>query len=173
VDCEWEERLQDWLDGDIDASESQLVSAHAATCPTCGERLAALRALDDQLSVGLPPVALGQAFNRRVLAATGLLSRDTAAPARLEREWQQQKTWLLRGRRRIFFWVSIDILAVAALVALVASFGSRPISLAWLGRLMALAPHPGWYLLAALAALSSVAALSIVRVLATTELGEI
>ena len=168
--CEWEERLQDWIDGDVDAGEAEAVLAHAAGCASCGERIEALRTLDNQLASCLPRPALDDDFDRRVLASVGRISGELAsARSRLQRDWQEQQTGLRRSRRRIWNWIILDAAAILMLIALATRFWSRPDVAAWADRLVALTPDPLWSVSLWLAASSTAVALAIVGLLAATK----
>lgn len=169
-DCEWEERLQDWIDGDLDPGESEAVLAHVARCASCGARIDALRALDDQLARCLPRLALDEDFNRRVRAGAGSISRDLAsARARLERDWQDQESALLGVRRKIRNWIILNVLAISLLIALATVFWRLPDVSSWLDRLFARTPYPAWSVSLSLAAISTVVAFTIMGWLTTTE----
>lgn len=171
--CEWEERLQDWIDGDVDASESEAVFAHAAPCASCGERIEALRTLDAQLARCLPPLALDEGFDRRVLTGVGGVPRDLAsARSRIEREWQDQQEALRRGQRRVWNWIILDAAAISLLIALATTSWPLPDAAAWSDRLLALTPDTVWSASLLLAAASTAVALAIVGLLATIEHGE-
>lgn len=172
-DCAWEERLQDWIDGDLDAGESEAVLAHAARCESCSERIETLRELDDQLARCLPPLALDEDFDRRVLGGVGSVPRDLAsARSRIEREWQDQQEALRRGRRRIWNWIILDAGAISLLIAVATRFSPPPDAPAWPDRLLALTPDPAWSASLLLAAVSTAVALAIVGLLAMSEHGE-
>ena len=46
---EWNDRLQDWLDGDLDATETAALQAHMADCASCRARAEELQQLDRSL----------------------------------------------------------------------------------------------------------------------------
>jgi anti-sigma factor RsiW len=48
-DIQWNDRLQDWLDGDLDASDTAALLAHMADCAACRARADELQALDRSL----------------------------------------------------------------------------------------------------------------------------
>jgi anti-sigma factor RsiW len=58
-DIQWNDRLQDWLDGDIDAADAAALQAHLADCDECRERIDELQALDRELRSAAPRLALG------------------------------------------------------------------------------------------------------------------
>lgn len=167
-DCEWEDRLQDWIDGDLRADESEAVLAHAARCASRRARIDALCMLDNQLARSLPRLALDDDFNRRVLTVAASISRDLAsARARLERDWLDQESALLRVRRRIRNRILLDVLALSLVTVLATTFWPMPDS-EWLDGTLSIS-DPASSLSLSLAAISTVVAFAIVGLLAATE----
>jgi anti-sigma factor RsiW len=89
---DWDERLQDWIDGNVGPSGSAALEAHIAGCPRCLARRSAFQAVDSALSQGLPREALSADFDRSLLARIDRapLSERAAARARLEQAWQTE-----------------------------------------------------------------------------------
>ncbi len=170
-DCEWQERLQEWIDGDLGAGESEAVLAHAARCASCGEQMNALRAIHDQLATCLPRTTLDDEFNRRVLMGVDSASTDVdSARAHLEGDRRAQEAALIRRLRRIYNWTILDLVGILLLTGLATTvWQTLPDVSAWLDREFALTDYSPWLVCVSLASLSTVVAFAIVRLLATTE----
>lgn len=84
--------MQDWIDGDLDPSESAALEAHLAACPRCQAQRNAFRALDSTLSHAFSREALSADFDRRLLGRIDLARKPdrAAARARLEQAWQAE-----------------------------------------------------------------------------------
>jgi anti-sigma factor RsiW len=124
---EWDERLQDWIDGDLDPSGAAALEAHVAGCSACQARMSGFRALDTTLAKALAPPALSEAFDRRLLEHVDRASTSerTAARARLEREWQAQMRAFSRQWRHALGSMLLNLLlGTALLVALLARLGA-------------------------------------------------
>lgn len=117
-DLEWNERLLTWLDGDLAGAAATAFEAHSASCARCQQQLQALARLDKSLTAALPPIALDDAFNRRLMARINVMSDDerAAARARAERELQDNLRSLSRNWRRSAGLVIPGIIAGIALV---------------------------------------------------------
>jgi len=127
--CDWEERLQDRIDGELDAAQCAALDEHIASCTSCHARMGALQAIDAALSKGLSQQRPEESFNRRVLERVDAMARAdrAAARARLEREWQAQAATLSRQWRNTWKSLALNGLAgVALLVALVTTFDVLP-----------------------------------------------
>jgi anti-sigma factor RsiW len=85
-DFEWNDRLQDLVDGDLSPEEHAAIEAHVESCAVCANQLAALRALDAELREATPRLALDAAFDERLFARI-----DSADEARLAKERQRLK----------------------------------------------------------------------------------
>jgi anti-sigma factor RsiW len=121
---EWNDRLQDWLDGDVDAAESALVERHLADCAICQERLVELEHLDAALREAAPRIALDDAFDRRILEQIEAVDEAQRAKARerANQELQQNLRALSRGWRRTLAFVVPGIVAGVAIAFALASW---------------------------------------------------
>ena len=95
---EWNDRLQDWLDGDLSAADEAALQAHMADCALCRARADELRELDFSLSTAAPRLALDAAFDARLFAQIDAIddSKRAEARQRMERELQQNLQALAR-----------------------------------------------------------------------------
>ena len=113
----WHDRLQDWLDGDLDAAGAAALQAHMADCAMCRARAAELQALDQSLQIAAPRLALDDAFDARIFAQIEAIdeSKRAAQRQRLEQELQQNLQALQRGWRRALLFILPGVIAGVAL----------------------------------------------------------
>ena len=116
-DIEWNDRLQDWLDGDLDAADTAALQAHMADCADCRARADDLQALDRELRSAAPRMALDDSFDARIFAQLDEIddTQRAAARRRLEQELQQNLQSLARGWRRALLFVVPGVIAGVAL----------------------------------------------------------
>jgi anti-sigma factor RsiW len=116
-DIQWNDRLQDWLDGDIDAADAAALQAHLADCDECRERIDELQALDRELRSAAPRLALGDSFDAKIFVQLDEIDDTKRAEARrrLEQELQQNLHALARGWRRALLFVVPGVIAGVAL----------------------------------------------------------
>jgi anti-sigma factor RsiW len=118
---EWNDRLLDWLDGDVEAGEWTLIEAHLRECRICQAQLAEFRQLDGALRTAAPPMSLDATFDQRLYERIGAIDaaaeekRRAQARERIEQELQQNLHALSRGWRQA---LGIVIPAVIASVAI-------------------------------------------------------
>jgi anti-sigma factor RsiW len=114
---DWNDRLQDWLDGDLSSTDAAAVEAHLAQCPLCPAQIEAFTALDTALSHASPHVSLAQSFDERLFAQIDAIdeSKRAQARARLEQELQQNLSELSRGWRRALAFMIPGVVAGIAL----------------------------------------------------------
>jgi anti-sigma factor RsiW len=114
---EWDDRLQDWLDGELDAAASAAFQAHLHGCADCQQAVEALERLDTALVQASPPLALNSAFDDRLFAQIDAIddSKRVEARRRLELELQQQLQALSRNWRRTLAFVIPGVVAGIAL----------------------------------------------------------
>ncbi|MFL6577151.1 MAG: anti-sigma factor family protein [Povalibacter sp.] len=125
---EWNDQLQDWLDGD---SESAEFEQHLSTCDICQEQLAEMQSLDASLMAASPKPTLSASFDARLFEQIETLdeSRRAAARQRVEQERQRDLAALSRSWRRTLAFVLPGILGGIALAfALAASLDASGIT---------------------------------------------
>lgn len=76
---EWNDRLQDWLDSDLDAAETAALQAHLADCALCRGRAEELQELDRSLVSAAPHLALDAAFDAKIFARIDAMGRFEGA----------------------------------------------------------------------------------------------
>jgi anti-sigma factor RsiW len=169
----WDERLQDWIDGDLAPSEAAALEAHVAGCTLCQPRLSAFRATDAVLTKALPRQALTESFDRRVLEGVDRTSKaDRAATrARIEHEWQTQMSALSRQWRNTLRSTVLNLLLVTALlVAFLARLPALPVLYRLTDQLGELMQHAAGRPVPAM--MVAAAAASVVALCLTRALGE-
>ena len=116
-DIEWNDRLQDWLDGDLDAADAAALQAHMAGCAACRARADELQALDRSLRSAAPRLALDDAFDAALFAQIDAVDESKRAEARqrIEQELQQNLQALARGWRRALLFIIPGVIAGVAL----------------------------------------------------------
>jgi anti-sigma factor RsiW len=118
---EWNDRLQDWLDGDLDAADAAALRAHMADCAMCRARADELQALDRSLRSAAPRLALDDTFDAKLFAQIDAIddSKRAEARRRIEQELQQNLQALKSGwRRALLFTVPGAIAGIALAFAL-------------------------------------------------------
>jgi anti-sigma factor RsiW len=116
-DLLWNDRLQDWLDGDLPSAEVAEFEAHLAGCVDCQQLLGELHRLDASLQAEAPQMQLDQAFDARLFAQIDAIDETQRASARAvaEQEFQANLRNLARGWRRTLGFVLPGILGGIAL----------------------------------------------------------
>lgn len=120
-DLDWSDRLQDWLDGDLDRSGRAAFEAHLAACTTCQTRAAEFKALDESLRTAAPRLAPGltldDSFDARIWDRIDSIdeAQRAAARRRLEQELQANLHALSRNWRRALAFMIPGVLAGIAL----------------------------------------------------------
>lgn len=114
---EWDARLQDWLDGELNTAENAVFEAHLAGCGICQQSLEALEKLDTELVAANPPLHLDKTFDERLFAQIEAVDESKRAEARrrAEQEWQEQMQALSRNWKRALAFVIPGVIAGAAL----------------------------------------------------------
>lgn len=153
----WNDRLQDWLDGDASAAERRAVESHLAICAICPEQVEAFRALDSALAVAAPRLELDAAFDARLMREVEAF--DHQQQVRLRQKVEQEREAQLRSLSRrwkqgLAFIVPGVVAAMALIFALIGSIDhseiSRSLSLDSAGEL---GRHASLYVHAAIIAL--------------------
>jgi anti-sigma factor RsiW len=113
----WNDRLQDWLDGDLNAAGEAALQAHLADCAMCRARADELQTLDQSLQLASPRLALDDAFDAKIFAQIATIddSKRAAQRQRLEQELQQNLQALRRGWRRALLFIVPGVIAGVAL----------------------------------------------------------
>src|SRR5579862_6150302 len=113
---EWEERLQDWIDGELDPAAAATLDAHLTTCAICQSRGTVLRAVDGTLARLIGQPRLDESFDRALLERVSIEAQADriAARARATQERNRHLAALARQWRR-----SLGLLVLSALVGTV------------------------------------------------------
>jgi anti-sigma factor RsiW len=121
---EWNDRLQDWLDGDLDGADAAALQAHMADCALCRARAEQLQELDRSLVSAAPRVTLDDAFDAKIFAQIDAIddSKRAEARRRVEEELQQDLQALARGWRRALLFTLPGIVAGVALALALGSW---------------------------------------------------
>lgn len=133
---EWNDRLQDWLDGDVEAAEAPLIEAHLADCTICQARLEDFEHLEDELRATSAPLALDSSFDVRIFSQIESVdeAQRAAARQRVERELQESlRNLSLSWRRTLAFVLPGIVAGIALAFALVSYFDASGLT----GRLVA------------------------------------
>lgn len=128
---EWNDRLQDWLDGDLDERSTAALEAHLAQCPHCRRFVEQLRGLDQALHEASAPLGLDSAFDARIFSQIETFdeSRRAAARRRIEQELQQNLQALSqRWRRALMLLIPGIVAGIAIAFALNAWLGQSELA---------------------------------------------
>jgi anti-sigma factor RsiW len=101
-DREWNDRLQDLLDGDVASGERAMLELHVAGCTRCRTQFSRLKRLDVLLRTKLDRPFAATGFDQQVHARINAMddqARDKAR-RRMERELQENLQTLASGWRR-------------------------------------------------------------------------
>jgi anti-sigma factor RsiW len=101
-DNDWNDRLQDLLDGDVVGAARVALETHVASCARCRIRFARLKKLDTQLQSRIAAPSLSHGFDQQVFArinAHDAQARERAR-RRIDRELQDNLATLAQGWRR-------------------------------------------------------------------------
>ena len=114
---EWNDRLQDWLDGELNSADTAAFEAHLKACADCQQSVAELEELDTALVAASPRLQLDTAFDARLFAKIEAIddSKRAEARRRIEQEWQQQMQALSRNWRRTLAFVIPGVVAGIAI----------------------------------------------------------
>jgi anti-sigma factor RsiW len=121
---EWSDRLQDWLDGELDSAGVTAFETHLAGCEICQQSVEQLEQLDAMLVEAAPSLELDENFDRRLLAQIEQIDEKGRAEARrrIEQELQQQLSELRRGWKRTLAFVIPGIVAGIAIAFALAAW---------------------------------------------------
>ncbi|WP_129776356.1 anti-sigma factor family protein [Peristeroidobacter soli] len=129
--AQWDDALQDWLDGELNDADSAAFEAHLAACGLCQRSLPEFEALDEALVEASPPLQLNSDFDRSLMARIDAIDENKRLEARrrLELEWQQQMQSLSRNWRRTLAFVIPGIIGgIVLAVALMSWLDSSGIT---------------------------------------------
>ena len=129
--AQWDDALQDWLDGELNDAESAAFEAHLAACGLCQRSLPEFEELDEALVESAPQLKLDANFDHALFAQIDAIdeSRRLEARRRLEQEWQQQMQSLSRNWRRTLAFVIPGIIGgIVLAVALMSWLDSSGIT---------------------------------------------
>jgi anti-sigma factor RsiW len=127
----WNDRLQDWLDGDVDPKDAAEIEAHLAGCDRCQEQLAEFELLDGALRKTAPRIALTESFDQRLYAQIDTIdeAQRAAARQRVEQELRDNLRALSRSwRRTLAFVITGVVCGIALALALAGSFLSSDLT---------------------------------------------
>ncbi|HLS80926.1 MAG TPA: zf-HC2 domain-containing protein [Steroidobacter sp.] len=121
---QYNDQLQDWLDGDVDPAEAAGLEAHLADCVLCQEQLARFESLDESLRAAVAPATLDHSFDERLFAQIDSIDEQqrAAARARIEQEMQESMLALSRSWRRMLAFVAPGVIAGVALAFALAGY---------------------------------------------------
>jgi anti-sigma factor RsiW len=114
---EWNDRLQDWLDGDIEAGDDDVFARHLLECALCQQRVAQMQELESSLMAAAPRLELDESFDAKLFAQIDAIDERARAAARqrAEEELQRNLQALSRNWRRTLAFVIPGIVAGIAL----------------------------------------------------------
>jgi anti-sigma factor RsiW len=123
-DLEWNDRLQDWLDGESDERERALAESHVASCESCQQRLRELEGLDAALDDLAPRLTLDETFDARLFAKIDEASeaQRSQARTRAQAEFQAELYALSRNWRRTLTTILPSVLAGIAIALALAMY---------------------------------------------------
>ena len=101
-DAQWNDLLQDQIDGELVASDRVALDSHVAGCPRCRAQLSKLKRLDHLLHAKLEPPPLSSTFDQQVFARIHAMNEQAQERTRrrMERELQDNLQALSRTWRR-------------------------------------------------------------------------
>ena len=128
---QWDDVLQDWLDGELNDAASAAFEAHLAACGRCQRSLPEFERLEEALVESAPQLKLDANFDQALLAQIDAIdeSKRMEARRRLEQEWQQQMQSLKSNWRRTLAFVIPGIIGgIVLAMALVSWMDSSGIT---------------------------------------------
>ncbi len=104
---EWNDRLQDWLDGESDAADGEAFAMHLRDCDLCQQRLEEFTRLETALFAANPAPAPSVSFDARLFEQLDAINEEQRAAARrrIEEELQENLRALSRSWRRTWAFV--------------------------------------------------------------------
>lgn len=103
----WDDRLQDWLDGDQSETNALLFETHLSECEWCPGRLDEFQELESALRANAPPISLDAGFDAGIFSRIQAFDAEQrlAARQRIEQEMQSDLSALARSWRRTLAFV--------------------------------------------------------------------
>lgn len=136
---QWDDELQDWLDGDPQAAGTGPFATHLRDCNLCPERLDQFQQLESALRTHTPPLSLDDSFDARLLSRLQAVdvTQQLAARQRVDQELLNGLTALSRARRRTLAFVAPGMAAGGAVAfALATHFSATSLNPASLPQLV-------------------------------------
>ena len=123
-DLQWNERVQDWLDGEPDERERVLIEAHLRSCEWCQQSLNEFETLDAALKQASPKLTLDEGFNARLFAQIDQHSEAQRLEARqrAQAEFQAELNALSRNWRRTLTTILPSVIAGIAIAFALAMY---------------------------------------------------
>jgi anti-sigma factor RsiW len=114
---EWNDRLQDWLDGDIEAGDDDVFARHLLECALCQLRVAQMQELESTLMAAAPRLQLDESFDAKLFAQIDAIDESDRAAARqrAEEDLRRNLQALSHNWRRTLTFVIPGIVAGIAL----------------------------------------------------------
>lgn len=128
---EWNDRLQDWLDGDIDPADGDSFETHLRDCPLCQQRVEEFSTLETALFAANPAPSLSDSFDARLFGQIDSVNeaQRAAARQRIEQELQENLQALSRSWRRTWAFVIPGMIGGAVLAfALIGSLDAADVA---------------------------------------------
>jgi anti-sigma factor RsiW len=121
-DLEWNDQLQDLLDGDVTGGERAALETHVAGCARCRAQFAKLKKLDALLHAKIDAPAPSASFDQQVFARINAFDTHARERARrrIDRELKDNLEMLSRGwRRGLISTLAGAVAGLAVAVALI------------------------------------------------------
>lgn len=117
-DFEWNDRLQDLIDGDVVGSARATIETHVGSCKRCRTQFNRLKKLDALLQAQVERPDPGAGFDSQVFARIDAFDAQAreAARRRIDREFKDNLERLTNDSRRRLFGVAGGATAGASLV---------------------------------------------------------
>ena len=128
---EWNDRLQDWLDGDIDPADGNAFEMHLRDCLLCQQRVEEFSTLETALFAATPAPSLSDSFDARLFQQIDSVNeaQRAAARQRVEQELQENLQALSRSWRRTWAFVIPGMIGGVLLAfALAGSFDAAQVT---------------------------------------------
>jgi anti-sigma factor RsiW len=123
---EWDDTLQDWLNGELAPAARARFAAHLESCEICSDQVAGFERVDEALTQALPRLTLDNAFERRLFSKIDAIDEHARAAKRrqAERELEAERRLLARTWRRSVLTVVPSVIAGIVLAVSLSSYFS-------------------------------------------------